>query len=98
MHFMTIYTYEPARKNEIVKRRKERGPVLPEGIKVIGEWSHAGGGRGFIVFEAQDAKVMDAPISAWIDLIKFETLPITEPEEAMKLAKKPVLPGVEMKL
>jgi len=98
MHFITIYTYEPARRNEIVKRRRERGPVVPEGTKVVGEWSYTAGGRGFILFEAQDAKVMEAPTLAWSDLIKLETLPVTEPEEVMKLAKTPVLPGVEMKL
>jgi hypothetical protein len=98
MHFMTIYTYEPARRNEIVKRRSERGPIVPEGAKVIGEWSYTGGGRGFIVFEAQDPKVMEAPTLAWSDLIKLETLPVREPEEVMKLAKTAVLPGVEMKL
>jgi hypothetical protein len=98
MHFMTIYTYEPARRNEIVKRRKERGPLVPEGVKVIGEWSYTDGGRGFIVFEAKDAKVIEPPALAWSDLVKLETLPVTEPEEAMKLTKPAVLPGVEMKL
>ena len=98
MLFMTIYTYEPGQQNEIAKRRLEKGTVVPEGVKVIGEWSHVGGGRGFIVFEAKDSKVMEAATLAWSDLIKFETFPVKEPEEAMKLAKTPVLPGVEMKL
>jgi hypothetical protein len=100
MLFMTIYTYEPGQRNEIVKRRLERGTVAPEGVKVIGDWSYLGGGRGFMVFEAQDPNVMMATTLAWSDLIKFETIPVMETEEVMKLAKTPipVLPGVEMKL
>jgi uncharacterized protein with GYD domain len=100
MLFMTIYTYEPGQRNEIVKRRLERGTVVPEGVKVIGEWSYIGGGRGFMVLEAQDPKVIMATTLAWSDLIKFETLPVMETEEVMKLVKKAssALPGVEMKL
>jgi uncharacterized protein with GYD domain len=100
MLFMTIYTYEPGQRNEIVKRRLERGTVVSEGVKVIGEWSYIGGGRGFMVLEAQDPKVIMATTLAWSDLIKFETLPVMETEEVMKLVKKAssALPGVEMKL
>ena len=97
---MTIYTYEPGQRNEIVKRRLERGTVVSEGVKVIGEWSYIGGGRGFMVLEAQDPKIIMATTLAWSDLIKFETLPVMETEEVMELIKKPssALPGVEMKL
>jgi uncharacterized protein with GYD domain len=100
MLFMTIYTYEPGQRNEIVKRRLERGTVVSEGVKVIGEWSYIGGGRGFMVLEAQDPKIIMATTLAWSDLIKFETLPVMETEEVMELIKKPssALPGVEMKL
>jgi len=100
MLFMTVYTYEPGQRNEIVKRRLERGTVVSEGVKVIGEWSYIGGGRGFMVLEAQDPKVIMATTLAWSDLIKFETLPVMETEEVMKLVKKAssALPGVEMKL
>jgi hypothetical protein len=36
----------------------------------------------------------------WSDLMEFETVPVIQTEEVMKLAKTPipVLPGVEMKL
>jgi hypothetical protein len=100
MLFMNIYTFEPGQRNETIKRRLERGTVVPEGIKVIGEWSALGGGRGFMVFEAQDPKVMLGAFMAWSDLIKFETFPIIETEEIMKLAKTPgrILPGVDLKL
>ena len=100
MLFMTIYTYEPGQRNEIVKRRLEKKTVVPEGVKVIGEWSYIGGGRGFMVFEAQDPKVLMATTLAWSDLMEIESVPVIQAEEAMKLAKPlfPSLPGVETKL
>jgi hypothetical protein len=28
--------------------------MAPEGVKIIGEWTDAGGHRGFLLFEAMD--------------------------------------------
>jgi hypothetical protein len=100
MLFMTIYTYEPGQRNEVIKRRLERGTPTLEGLKVVGEWIYLGGHKGFMLFEANDPKVLLGMTLAWSDLMKFETVPVMEAEEALKLAKKSgsVLPGVEMKL
>jgi hypothetical protein len=100
MLFMSIYTWEPAQRNEIVKRRLEIGLAISKETKVIGEWTDLGGGRGFLLFETGDPKAMIEATMRWSDLIKFETVPVIQTEEVMKLAKTPipVLPGVEMKL
>ena len=86
MLFMTIYTYEPGNRDEIIKRRLERGTNIPEGVKIVGEWSSLGGGRGFMVFEAQDPKVIMGASMAWTDLLKFETIPVMETNDVMKMA------------
>ncbi len=87
MLFMFIYTYEPEKRNEIIKRRMERGTVVPQGVKVIGEWTDLGGHRGFMVSEAQDPKVVMTAVLGWSDLLRFEAVPLIETEEVMKLAK-----------
>lgn len=87
MLFMIIYTYEPEQRNETTKRRLHRQRVIPEGMKVIGEWSFIGGGRGFMVLDAGDPKLLLRTFSAWSDLLKFEVFPVIETEEIMKLAK-----------
>jgi hypothetical protein len=100
MLFMNIYTWEPSKRNEIIKRRMEIGRGIPKEIKVIGEWTDLSGGRGFLLYEAADPKVSMAATLAWSDLLKFEGIPVIETEEVMELVKKPSspLPGVEMKL
>jgi len=100
MLFMSIYTFEPAKRNEIIKRRMERGTALREGVKVIGEWTDLGGGRGFLLIEAEDPKVLMAGTLAWSDLMEIESVPVIQTEEVMKLAKTPgsVLSGVDLKL
>lgn len=39
MLFMIIFNYEPQNRDEIVKRRMEKGSLIPEGVKTIGEWT-----------------------------------------------------------
>lgn len=87
MLFMSIYTYEPEKRNEIIKRRLERGTGAAPGVKVVGEWIALAGHRGFMIFEAQDPKAVMATTLVWSDLLRFESVPVMEAEEVMKLAK-----------
>ncbi len=87
MLFMNILTWEPSKRNEVIKRRLEIGMGLPKEAKVIGEWSDVSGGRDFVLTDGTDPKVMMASVLAWSDIIKFEIIPVMEGEEVMKLAK-----------
>jgi hypothetical protein len=87
MLFMSIYTYEPAKRNEIIKRRVEKGALTATGVKIIGEWIALSGHRGFMLFEAQDPKAVMATTLAWSDLLRFESVAVMEAEEVMKMAK-----------
>jgi hypothetical protein len=86
MLFMTIYTFEPGQRNEVIKRRLARGTATPEGVKRIGDWIYLGGNKGFMLFDANDPKAIMGMTMAWSDLMKFETVPVMEEEEVLKLA------------
>ena len=83
MLIMDIITWEPARSEEIIKRRGEE--KIPEGIKVLGEWVDIAGGRAFRLVEVPDPKLLFAMTSFWIGLAKKELVPVMEGEEMMKL-------------
>jgi uncharacterized protein DUF3303 len=87
MLFMSTYTYEPGQRNEIVKRRLEKGTGAQEGLKIIGDWFYLGGHKGFMLIEASDPKAMLGMTMAWSDLMKFDTVPVMEIEEVLKLAR-----------
>ena len=87
MLFMSTYTFEPGQRNEVIKRGLERGNGAPEGVKIIGQWFYLGGHKGFMLFEANDPKVMMGMAMAWTDLMKFDTVPVMEAEEVLKLAR-----------
>ena len=85
MLFMSILTWEPSKRNEIIKRRLEIG--VPKEVKVIGEWTDISGGRSFTLTEEADPNAMMAGVLAYSDLIKFEMVPVMKAEDVMKLAK-----------
>ena len=85
MLFMVIFNYEPQNRDEIVKRRMEKGPLIPEGVKTIGEWTGIGGGRVFRVAEATDPAEMMKGVMAWGDLGRVEVIPVMDSESVMKM-------------
>ena len=88
MLFMTIAAYEPEKRNEIIKRRAEKGTLVPKGVKIINEWAAVGGGRVFRLIDVEDPKAGYEGALAWSDLCKIEIIPVLEVEEAMKLVPK----------
>ena len=87
MLFMTTYSFEPAQKNEIVKRRMERGSGAPEGVKVVGECISTDGLDGFLLIETNDARVLMAGAGGWNDLMRLNTTPVIPAEEALAFVK-----------
>jgi hypothetical protein len=90
MLYMTIFTYPPERRDEVIKRRIKKGAMIPKGMKSLGEWSDVGGGRVFRLVDVSidDLTVMLAGTRAWSDLGKIELVPVIETEQSIKLALK----------
>ena len=85
MLFMSIVTWEPEKRDEVIKRFKEKGAMTLPGRKVIGTWNAIGGNRVFRLVEIEDPKALVAAAVAWSDLVKIEEIPVIETEEMMKL-------------
>lgn len=83
MLFMSIFTWEPEKRDEVVKRRAE-GLFAPEGAKCLGQWSATGGGRAFTLFEINDNLALAQWSANFNDLGKFTTYPVVETEELIK--------------
>jgi hypothetical protein len=83
MLFISVYTYEPQKRDEVIKRRSE-GLFVPEGAKRLGQWSTTGGGRVFTLFEINDNMALAQWAASWNDLGKFETYPVVDTDELIK--------------
>jgi len=82
---MSIITWEPEKRDEVIKRFAEKGAITLSGRKVIGTWSEIGGNRAFRLVEIEDPKALVAAAFAWSDLAKIEGIPVIETEEMMKV-------------
>jgi hypothetical protein len=85
MLVMTVFMWEPGKRDEIIKRRAEKGAMAPAGMKILGEWVDVSGGRVFRLSEVKDAKTMMAGTLAWGDLGVVDSVPVLETDEVMKI-------------
>ena len=91
MQFMTVFTYEPAHRNEVIKRRLESGAAMPAGLKKLGEWSYVGSGKVFTLVEVTDPMAAFEATRAWSDLGKLEMYPVLETERILPALASSVL-------
>jgi hypothetical protein len=87
MLFMTVFTYEPANRQAVIKLRAEKGGLLPAGVKAVGEWSAVGTNRVFRLIEADSVPSLLAAAHPWADLGKIETYPVMSVDDVIKLLK-----------
>ena len=85
MLFMSVYTYEPENRDAIVKQRAEKGPLVPQGVKLLGEWSSLSGSRVFRLTEGDDPRALLAVTAPWLSLGKLDIYPVMVTEEVIKL-------------
>jgi len=87
MLFLSIYSYTPEKRTQVIQRRLEKGAMDPQGSKLLGEWSYVGGGKVFRLHETDDARDMLSLTAAWADLGQIDIYPVLETEEALKLLR-----------
>ena len=85
MLYMSIYTWKPEKRDEIIKRRAEKGELIPPGVKVHGEWVDISGGRVFRLTESDDPGASFKAALAWTDVGELEITPVMTTEDTLKI-------------
>lgn len=85
MLFMTIFTYEPEKRDEVINRALSKGTMVPEGAKEVGQWSSTAGGKVFRLVDIDDPKVAYRGTYAWSDLGKIEIYPVLDTKELLTM-------------
>lgn len=83
MLFMSISTWEPENRNEMVARRAANGPMIYGDFKLLHEW--VGGNYIVRIFESDNVQDIFKGLLAWSDLMKINIMPVMETEDIMKL-------------
>jgi hypothetical protein len=84
MQFMSVFTFDPAHRNEVIKRRLDLGTKALPGIKKLGEWSYLGSGRVFALFEVNDPALTLEATRVWSDLGHIDIYPVMETEKVLE--------------
>ena len=85
MHFVSIYSFDSEKRDQVVARFKETGGAPPAGVKVLGRWHDVGGCRGVTIYEADDPIAMSTWGYRWNDLMKIEVIPVVNDEQLVKV-------------
>ena len=84
MLFLSIFTFDAADRERVVKRRVLGGEKVPEGVQVLQEVVDLQRNRVFRIAEVTDPKAILAANMAWSDLGDIETIPVMETEEMLE--------------
>jgi hypothetical protein len=89
MLYMTILTWDPDKRDAVVERAKKLG-FEHEGMKVIGTWIEAVGGRCFQLADIPadiDPALHLKTNLAWNDLMKIETVAVLNAADMLKFVE-----------
>jgi len=82
MLYMVIERYKEGAAPEIYRRARERGRLMPAGLRYVSSWVDLELKRCFQLMETEDASLFPAWIQAWTDLVEFEVVPVQTSAEA----------------
>ena len=76
MTFMVVETFRNQDAKAIYRRLREKGRMMPDGLKFVNSWVAADLGRCFQLMEADDITLLQRWIAGWSDLMAFEIVPV----------------------
>ena len=85
MRYMVIETFTHGSR-PVYERARDRGRMLPEGLRYVESWVEEGLGRCFQLMETDDPALFGAWTAAWADLADFEIVPVVASADAAAAA------------
>ena len=87
MLFMVIERFRNRDAAPVYRRLRERGRMMPEGLRYVGSWIETNFDRCFQLMECDDERLFADWMAKWNDLMDFEVVPVaTSPDMQQKLA------------
>ena len=88
MQFMVIERFRSAQAvAEVYRRFAEQGRMLPEGLSYVSSWIEPSFARCFQVMECEDARLLQAWVLRWHDLVDFEIVPVLTSQETAEVVR-----------
>ena len=95
MLFMVVEHFQQGKTKDIYRRLRERGRMMPEGLKYIDSWISADCDceasrrhRCWQLMECNDPSLFQEWILEWSDLATFEIIPVVPSPETKQVVNK----------
>lgn len=82
---MVIERFRDSHARPVYERARERGRMLPDGLRYVDSWVAADLGRCFQLMACDDAALLMAWVAQWADLVEFEVVPVAPSAAAAAL-------------
>ena len=76
MLFMVIENYRNQDAKAVYRRFRDKGRMMPDGLKFVSSYVSADLGRCFQLMEADDVTLLQRWVAEWSDLVAFEIVPV----------------------
>jgi hypothetical protein len=88
MLFMIIEHFRDRNPRPLYQRFREKGRMMPEGLKYVGSWIESNFDRCFQLMECDDAGAIQEWVLVWGDLADFEIVPVVPSKETAELVNR----------
>ena len=86
MLYMVLEKYKD--KEEVYRRFREKGRIMPEGVSYVNSWVTADGNTCYQVNESESEELLHKWADNWKDVTDFEFIPVISSHEMSdKIAK-----------
>jgi hypothetical protein len=82
MLFMVVERFRAPGAVEVYRRARDRGRMLPDGVRYVSSWVDLEFTRCYQLMEAEDSAALEPWIEKWRDLVDFEVIPVRTSAEA----------------
>lgn len=82
MLFMVIERFRNQDAAAVYRRYRERGRMMPDGLRYVDSWVEPGFDRCFQLMECDDPALFRQWTVHWQDLVEFEVVPVVSSKEA----------------
>jgi hypothetical protein len=86
MLYMVIERFKNRDAKPVYTRFKEKGRMMPDGLKYVGSWIESNFDRCFQVMECDDERLLQEWADRWRDLMDFEFVPVLTSDAAREAA------------
>jgi hypothetical protein len=80
--FMVLERFRTPGAVEVYRRARDRGRMLPDGVRYVSSWVDLDFMRCFQLMEASSAADLEPWIEEWRDLVEFDVIPVRTSADA----------------